>query len=311
MFMFVAGMTMSFGLRATPLNSPGRVLAYVAKRAFRLLVPFVAWGVILFELSDRNQSLLAWLALIFQAPDNALWFLLVLFEISIVLALAAWLAQAVLRAFNASASPAERDLVLSGCLALACILFWPIRYVVPALGMAALYIKYVCLGAIYKMVLPRGLPAAATIIAAILFAALWPFWVWNGPPAIDWHLALIGEKIVAATFNFVVALSGTLVVVEGCRFVSRHAPAWIVRPVAFCGIRTLDIYALHYQFVGYAPWIIAPIGLSLLASFVLRQIPFAALVLFGDAQDRPIWWPAIAAVARGPSFARKRGTDNL
>jgi fucose 4-O-acetylase-like acetyltransferase len=309
MFMFVAGMTMSLGLRAT-LNSPRQVLAYVSKRAFRLLVPFVAWGVILFELSDRSESLLAWLALIFQAPDNALWFLLVLFEISIVLALAACLAQTALRALNASADPAGRDIALIGCLALACLLFWPIRYIVPALGMATFYIKYVCLGAIYKLVLPRGLPAAGTAMAGIVFAALWPFWVWNGPPALDWHPAFIDERIVAATFDFAVALGGTLVVVEGCRFVSRQAPAWIVRPVAFCGIRTLDIYALHYQFIGYAPWIVAPIALSLLASFVLRQIPFAALVLFGDTQARPMWWPAIAAVAGGPSLARKRRTDN-
>ena len=79
-----------------------------------------------------------------------------------------------------------------------------------------------------------------------------------------------------------------------------------MRSVTLCGRWTLDIYALHYQFLGFAPWIIAPIALSLLASFVLRQIPFGALILFGDTQSRPIWWPAIAALPVGLGAYWKR-----
>jgi hypothetical protein len=262
--------------------------------------------VIKFVEFDRTESFAGWFVSIFQSPDNGLWFLLVLFEISVVVALAAWLASVVRPVFRAAQRSADRDTVLIACLTLSCIFFWPIRYVVPALGMAIYFVKYVCLGAVYKMVFPRGLPIASTLVAGAVFASLWPFWVWNGSPAIDWHPAFIDERIIAAVFDFAVALSGTLVTVEMCRLASRYAPSVAVRPVAFCGKRTLDIYALHYRFLGFAPWVIAPIALSLLASLVLRQLPFGGLVLFGDGQSRPIWWSAVVTRAADWGILRKR-----
>jgi fucose 4-O-acetylase-like acetyltransferase len=294
MFMFVAGMAMSAGTFATVQAETPPFVDYVARRALRLVVPFIVWAAIKFIWVRPVDSPLAWLSAVFREPDNALWFLLVLFEVSVVVALSAACARLALRHFGAAA-PASVPLVLAGCLVLGSGLFWLSRYFFPSLGLAILYIKYVCLGILYRRVFAAGLPATASIAALLLFAALSPFWVWNGPPALDWHPALIDNRIVTAVFDFTVALSGTLALVEAVRLFVRYAPNFVLIGIAFCGGRTLDIYALHFYYLGFAPPVVGPIVASLIASFAFRQIPFAAVVLFGDAKYRPTWVRAFSA----------------
>lgn len=289
MFMLVAGMAMSAGIFAALQADSARFAAYVSRRALRLVVPFIAWAAIQFIWTRPAGSLFAWLGIVFLRPDNGLWFLLALFEISVVVALCAACARIALRRLGASADPARALVVLAACLALGTGLFWLLRYVSPSLGLAIYYMKYVCLGILYRRRFASGLPPAAGIAAFLIFAALSPFWVWNGPPAIDWHPSMIDDRIVAAVFDVVVGLSGTLALVEAVRLLVRHAPDVVLDPMAFCGRRTLDIYALHFYFLSYPPPVIGPIAASLVASFALRQIPLAAPLLFGDATYRPLW----------------------
>ena len=293
MFMFVAGMTMSFGLLPSSRDMPHHVASYIFKRAGRLLLPFFAWGLIQFVRSGPAESVSAWLSGLLIEPDNGLWFLLALFEISVVVALSAWVARIILDRRKAVADPIATTIALAGCLAAGATMFWLSRYVVPGIGLAAYYVKYVCLGILFKRLYPLGLPAWVGAAALPVFAVLVPYWVWNGPPAVGWHPPFIDERIVTAVFDFIVASSGTLVTLAVARLISRYAPGLVVVAIAYCGRRTLDIYALHFYLMGFFPPVVAPIAMALIVSFVLRQVPLAAVVLFGDAKDRPLWWPAM------------------
>lgn len=304
MFMFVAGMTMSFGLFPSSGNTLRHVVNSICKRAVRLLVPFFAWGLIAFVRQAPTDSVSAWLSVLLIAPDNGLWFLLALFEISIVVMVCVWIASAILARRGAISDPAVTTIVLAGTMALGVTIFWLLRYVVPGIGLAAYYAKYVCLGILFQRVFPLGLRAWAGAAALVVFAVLLPYWVWNGPPAIGWHPPFIDDRVVTAVFDFVVASSGTLVTLEVARLISRYAPGLVVDAMAYCGRRTLDIYALHYYLLNYLPPIVAPIALSLVASFLLRQIPLAAVILFGDTKSRPIWWPVLRGLSHRRAGAR-------
>jgi len=295
MFMFVAGMTASAGIFATLGSKTSPFGDYIARRALRLVVPFIVWAAIKFIWAKPADSFLAWFSVVFHAPDNALWFLLVLFEISIVVALCAACTRLSLRRLGPAVSPATALIVLAGYLALGNGLFWLLRYFFPSFGLAIYYIKYVSIGILYHRLFASGPHPAVSLAAFLLFAVLSPFWVWNGPPALPWHPSLIDDRIVTAVFDFIVAFSGTLALVEAVRFAARHAPRVGLMPTAFCGRRTLDIYALHYYFLGWAPPVIAPLLASLIVSSALRQLPFAALVLFGDTKYRPLWLRALSA----------------
>jgi|SRR5579883_194157 len=294
MFMFIAGMAMSGSIFARLQSDTPPFVDYVARRAIRLVVPFIVWAAIKFIWVRPADSLLAWFSAVFHSPDNALWFLLVLFEISAVLAICATCARIALRHLGTTAGPAAPVITLAVCLALGSAVFWFMRYLFPSLGPAIYFIKYVSLGILYQRIFTKGLPSSASIAALLLFAALSPFWRWNAPPALDWHSSLIDGRIVTALFDFTVALTGTLGLVEIVRLLSRHAPGVMLAAMAFCGRRTLDIYALHYYFLAFAPPVIAPILASLIASFAFREIPFGALVLFGDTRDRPLWFRAVS-----------------
>jgi fucose 4-O-acetylase-like acetyltransferase len=306
MFMFVAGMAMSAGIFAAVKAESPRVVDYVFRRALRLLVPFVAWAVIQFAWARPADSIVSWLSIVFHTPDNGLWFLLALFEISVVVALCAWFARLALRRLDATARATRTLVVLAACLALGSGIFWLLRYVFPSLGPATHYIKYVCLGILYRRLFPSGLHPALGFAAFLLFATLSPFWVWLGPPAIDWHPPMIDERIVTAVFDLIVGVSGTLALVEAVRLLAPCVPSVALQGMAFCGRRTLDIYALHYYFFAVAPPVVGPIVASLLASLVLRQVPLAPLILFGDAKYRPLWlrafdtWRGERALASRP-----------
>jgi fucose 4-O-acetylase-like acetyltransferase len=295
MFMFVAGMAMSAGMFASLQPNSSHLGEYIGRRALRLLVPFIIWAAIKFFLVRPMDSVLAWYSAVIHSPDNALWFLVALFEISVVVAVCATCARIALRRFGRENSPTTELIAFAGCIALGSTLFWLFRYFVPSLGLAIYYMKYVALGILYHRLFPSGPNPVFSIAALVVFAALSPFWVWNGPPALDWHPSIIDGRVVTAVFDFVVGLSGTLAFVEAVRIVARFAPSVVLISIAFCGRRTLDIYALHYYFLACAPPVVGPILASLATSFVCRQVPFGSLILFGDAKYRPLWLRALSA----------------
>ena len=75
LFMFISGLAVSYS--KTEVN-----LAWLRKRFCNLVIPFFAWAVIPFFFNKNWQNFFSSLKQLLISPDQGLWFLFVLFEIS-------------------------------------------------------------------------------------------------------------------------------------------------------------------------------------------------------------------------------------
>jgi fucose 4-O-acetylase-like acetyltransferase len=289
MFMFVAGMVIAVSLRKVfPVGHPSvtaRSLASgVPKRVFRLLIPFFAWGIVgLYYPGGPQETLTSWLNKLLWAPDNGLWFLPALFDCYLVVAPCLMLAAALLGLGGRDEHSAPfRFLTVS----LSLLLGSHFLGLVPsglAFGFAKVYFPFVAFGILYQMFLPRGLGRAVRIGAWIAFLILMPFWY-----RMDGLAALTGvphnslTTNLSAVLGLILPLSGTSMTIDVARLLDRYGHRFVREGIAWCGKRSLDIYALHGYFLAYRPVILAPIALSLILSLFLRNIPILGAVLFGE-----------------------------
>jgi fucose 4-O-acetylase-like acetyltransferase len=293
MFMFVAGMVIAVSLRRViPVHELTLTVWSIAngipKRVFRLLVPFFAWGIIsLIYPSRPEETLGSWLEKLVWTPDYGLWFLPALFDCYLVVAPCLMLAAALLvLGGRDSHSPAFRLLTVSLSLLVGKLFLDH----VPggfAFAFAKVYFPFVALGFLYQMFLPRGLALSVRIGAWVAFLSLMPFWY-----RLDGFsfLAELPRNFVTARLNtvcgVVVALSGTSITIDIARLLDRYGHALLRHAIGRCGQRSLEIYALHFYFLGYRPMIGAPIALSLMVSLLLRNVPILGVILFGEV---PLW----------------------
>lgn len=82
----------------------------------------------------------------------------------------------------------------------------------------------------------------------------------------------------------IVAAAGTLAFVDLAGIIYRRLPAFLERPLALLGRRSLDIYAIHFHVLGTWPPIIAPLLYSLAVSTALRLNSWTALIFSVNAK---------------------------
>jgi len=293
MFMFVAGMTASLSF-SRRLNAPPDFSSYLAEirsKAVRLVVPFVTWAIIKYFLAHPDgYNPATWLLHVFQVPDDGLWFLWALFLCSCVLALTAFVVQYAFHSLTTASSDGRQDL---GALYLLLILAWPISSALlralPSdlgLGMAKTFYPYFFGGFVFHLIRPTGLPNTIRWVTYVIFLALAPFWYRTELSP----LALPFPNPASANLEFqrIVAIAGTLALVDFARLFTDNAPALSTRAVAYCGKRSLDIYAIHFFFLTYFPPVIAPIIASLGVSLILRTNALTSWLCLGQKPLR-IW----------------------
>lgn len=81
LFFFVCGMV--YALKPFSLTYQGLIRS-VVRRSHRLLVPFLCWYSIQYMFDTSGVSLLTYLFNLYKSPDHGLWFLWVLFVISVL-----------------------------------------------------------------------------------------------------------------------------------------------------------------------------------------------------------------------------------
>ncbi len=293
MFMFVAGMTASFSF-ARRLNTELNLVSYLVEirsRAIRLLVPFATWAVIqYFVLRPEGYGPATWLLHVFQVPDSGLWFLLTLFQCCCVLMFVSITVQCILMARAARRPGASGD---STALYLTVIVVGiVIKFVIRAIPLSGTFLPngyfiYFFAGVVFHMILPAGIPKLLRWIPYVMFLALAPFWYrteMSPVASFFWN-----PKLANSVFGYLVAFAGTLAFVDLIRlFVDTAAPS-LVRPASYVGKRSLDIYAIHFYFLGYIPQVIAPIAISLAVSLLLRTNAVTSWLCLGQAPLK--LWP--------------------
>ena len=274
MFMFVSGMTASFSV-SRRLNTELDFSSYadeIRSKALRLLLPFVTWAVIqYFMIHPEGYSAATWLAHVIQFPDNGLWFLLELFQCSCLMIL---VSIAVQYAFGRLVARRPSEISNPATLYIVLILVGLLAYVVMRLAplsaafLPKLHFIYFFAGVVFHILRPAGLGNSIRWIPYVIFVALVPFWyrTETSPMAL-----LFGHPGLAnSLYRYLVAFAGTLAFIDLVRFFADKTTAFLTRPVAFAGKRSLDIYAIHFYFLAYFPPVIAPIAISLGVSFLLR-----------------------------------------
>ncbi|MGA7072265.1 acyltransferase family protein [Bradyrhizobium sp.] len=274
MFMFVAGMTASFGVSRW-LNTELNFLSYayeIRSKALRLLLPFVTWAVIqYFMIRPEGYGPATWLLHVFQSPDSGLWFLLTLFQCSCVLALVSIAVQFASRRLAArrpsgtsNSATLYLTLIVAGLLANVLIRLIPLS----ATFVPKLYFIYFFAGVVFHITRPAGLASTARWIPYVIFLALAPFWYRTEISPIA--LLFKHPRLADSAFRYLVAFAGTLAFVDFAHLFANEAPALLARAVAYLGKRSLDVYAIHFYFLAYFPPVIAPIAISLGVSLILR-----------------------------------------
>jgi len=153
---------------------------------------------------------------------------------------------------------------------------------------AKIYFPFFFLGLLYQMYRPNGFSSFIRFVPYVVFPLLVPFWYRVEPSiVVDQISILIPRNGATYLYGYTVALSGTLITIDFARFVARRLPQMVSGVAAYCGKRSLDIYAIQFFVLGYKPIIVAPVVISLGISFLLQQSRILSLVFFGESHRLP------------------------
>jgi len=271
----------------------------LAKKAQRLLIPFFTWAVVSYSFSPSGDFV-AYMSKVIQFPDNGLWFLPVLFQCSIGLTAAALLVIAFRRCYRGRRSISwDNRWVQAAAIIIAGYFVSLVSRCIPnglGLYLARIHFPYVVAGLAYQIALSRGLPALFRPLPYVIFLALVPFWhrtdvsslVAYFPPSWGHPRSINGIYVMIA------AIAGTLAFVDLAGLVYSRLPGFLERSLVFLGQRSLDVYAIHFHFLGTWPPVIAPTLYSLAVSTLLRLNSWTAWIFFGQRRS---------AVSKRPRFA--------
>ena len=297
LFMFVSGMTAAFFFERHLFQHQPTALLDIAvfrddlwKKAQRLLIPFLTWAAVSSVLNPSGD-LLRDMTRVIQNPDNGLWFLPVLFLCSIGVTASGLLVAAFFRlgpqGWSMSFEDRRRQLAAFALASL--IVSLASRCIPSGLGLyeARQFFPYVVAGLVYQIALSRGLPTVLRPLPYAIFLALVPFWYRTDISPLVAHLpALLGRPhSINSIYMMIVAAAGTLAFVDLAGMIYRRLPAFLERSLALLGQRSLDVYAIHFHFLGTWPPIIVPTLYSLAVSTLLRLNAWTAWIFFGQRRS--------------------------
>lgn len=283
-FFFISGMVTAnwFG-RFIELRSPGTVRASLAKdiasKARRLLFPFITWACIGYLLAWRDTlSIWQWVELLARQPDYSLWFILILFEMNILLYVAALLVLLVSAYGNRAATGLQRIalIVVAGLLTYLAIKAVPLQ----GLGLLKVHYPNFFAGLVFFYWMRGRFPVLGYVAACAVFVTIAPFWHRLHPLELTNGLAFGGQ--IDRSYNLAVALSGTLTALGGARLAATKLKGPALAAVTFVGKRSLDIYALHFYLLAIWPLVAGAILASLSISAVLRLNRWSSIIFFGE-----------------------------
>lgn len=278
-FMFISGMVSSFWLARFLQTAPDSfsarlriVLREVRSKAARLLIPFASWAIVSFVLTGPQPGdIVPWMLTLARNLDNGLWFLPVLFEVTLLLYVVAVFA------------PKIRlpKLIYFG---LAGPVIWVAILLIPSGVLGLSLIKWLFpffYGGVMFWYYRRGDSIRIWAISgALVFVALAPFWYRLHPSILTENLPL--GRLSDLGYRAIVGFAGTFLAVGIAKAISISLRGRALKAVTFVGRRSLDIYAIHFHFVTIWPPVVGAIVLSLMISFVLRLNQWTKALFFGE-----------------------------
>ncbi|MBT8593990.1 acyltransferase [Polynucleobacter paneuropaeus] len=299
LFIFISGMVFSIALKKTALEKTSMqalLTVYLTRiyRSFvRLIIPFIVWTFIGYFLNHRYEDgkiwnlepMLTFLIKVIHSPDWSLWFLVCVFYCICALSFFEFCLYSLRLRINIKNVYIFNLTLLLLSFYIASILHRVgIRTGEFGVGFLTSYFIYFTLGYILAVATIRTLLKKPLIYLCIpLFICLVPFWHRTAP----YHLMPSATEFISPylnnnLFGGVMALLGSVVVLLLVEYFSNR-PNWIFSKfLAYCGVLSLGIYAIHFYFLSYKPPVIAPLFISVLITLVIQKIPILRVALLGE-----------------------------
>ncbi|SEQ32605.1 Fucose 4-O-acetylase [Devosia sp. YR412] len=293
-FFFISGMVtapwfIKFTLSGSTLDFQRGVLQDVFAKARRLVLPYFVWALVayIFLGYSRDGTFVDRLTVLVKRPDEGLWFLIALFEITIFLYLVGLLVRfsttVAHRCGFAGGGTQLAMMIGCGILGYLALKMVPLE----AAGLAKVHFPNFYAGLIFAHLTKGRMPASVPLVAALIFMALAPAWHRLGPP--DFLIGVPLSAHFTRAFGIIVALSGSLAMLGIARFATNNLPRLPLSALTLIGRHSLDIYALHFYFLVVWPPVLGPLVSSLLVSTALRVSRWTALIFFGEKLSAKTW----------------------
>lgn len=292
-FMFLSGVTVYVATGNFPGEkfNIGNYSQDIFKKAIRLIVPFFSWGVVSYYINaPGKESFFQYLNVLIRAPDMGLWFLPALFLSFIYLDLAG-----LLRITFQKWHPFKyKDLAVFLSMAVSYVVLMKTPNIF-ALGFTKNLYPYFCLGVFWGRYEKQLLPAVFSVIPFLLFVWLFGFFHRINLP-IQFINYLQGHAIPVPNliytnliYRFTIAVCGIYIILHLVKIFYSILNARIRSVIAYCGQRSLDLYATHLYFLGFFNGVIrvvfAIVG-SLFVSYVMRKSDTLTALLYGQIKTK-------------------------
>jgi len=299
LFIFLSGAVMS--LRPPAASNPdlsmiGALLKtsqVIGRSAERLLTPFAVWTLIGWGVHRRNEiPLLEWITTVVKTVDYSLWFLLTIFY-----CIATWQLWSLgLRVASdcLRRTPLARmgEFVQKGYISIPLSLWIVPKILQPmtghyGLGFLRAYFFVFMVGMFFWLYCRDIFHGWKSLGCGLIFVLLAPFWYRLYPSVPAQIMAnYIGIERADFLFRSVVSLCGIFVVLALSKRLSRTPRVAVKNALAFCGLASLGIYAVHFYLLGYKPPFFAPLAGSLVFYFIFSRVPGLSLLFLGER--RPV-----------------------
>ena len=295
LFFFVCGMV--YSLKGSGLSAKG-LGESVGKRAQQLLLPFFAWYVVGYFITNSQLPFGQYMVRLWKSPDYGLWFLWVLFVFSCVADCGRFFAVAT-----------RIPLWIFLILAWAVLFHLRTDHSALGIGLIAYHMPFFVAGIFHKEMRNAVSESfAKPFIAActLAFPVLAYQWDRVHPPEVGLALqSAYSLPMPAGTYSLYLALGyayqivpaivGIVVFFVGARAFTATGGAdpRLTRILSFVGQRTLEIYAIHFYMIQFAYFNASPLmnGLVslimatllsiLIADYLLKPNKIVAFIMFG------------------------------
>lgn len=265
LFMFLSGYVSLYSSKPS--------LKTIAKKAKALLLPYLSWIFINYSIFHNDMSFYEYQKMVVNFPDNALWFLYILFFCHVGL-------------YILSKIPTNYS-TLIGTLISIPIMFLP--YYLFGFNLFKWYFFFFIIGRLVNENKNRLKLNNSLILSIVvpLFFFLSLFWQRNTPPQISFI-----EPVSAFIFKISVPCLGIISTFSIFKALHLHSAFWSKT----IGMRTLEIYITHFLFLfpciyflnGHVnTWLailitcIFCLSCSLLLAYIIEKNKTLSLVLFG------------------------------
>jgi fucose 4-O-acetylase-like acetyltransferase len=293
LFFYISGMVANLSAKKRNISS------FIGMRALNLLLPFFCWYVVNFLfLQKADANLWDRLQVLYLAPDNGLWFLWVLFWCSALFEVSKY--------FSTKTNLPRYVFTIALFFLIAAV---NLKIRVLGVGLLFMYFPFFCAGALHQEIVKRcerwkWIFAGFALLA---FPFVVSFWQRNEMLHIGtvltekYHFPISNLLSPLYTFtgfilNALCAVIGIVLFFHILALVFSMKYAFIKQWSAilvFIGVRTLEIYAIQFFFVGtsfafksqtvdFVLSAICAIALSIaISELMIRPVPLFSLLLLG------------------------------